>query len=183
MSDQIDEQIPYGLKEAPHVQGIINEKGEKQEASTGQRNHTRRPLLRKAIDLLRKAGGELLPNDKKVSLEEINEHTVARVINQSLGNPLQEKINGDRYANPFDIVSVIAGLGYIAPSSFADYMEKFPDEYQATRVALWKLHQQGVLDISDQEQSNPHGEIRYYKVVDRDLLGKIAQGSEKPQVK
>lgn len=181
MNDKNAEQIPYGLKEAPHVPGIIKEKGK--ETPTRQRNHARRPLLRKAIDLLRKAGGELLPKDEKVPLEEINEHTVARVIDQSLGNPLQERVNGDRYANPFDIVSVITELGYIAPSSFADYMKKFPKEYQATRVALWNLHQQGVLDINDQEQSSPHSEIRYYKVVDSDLLNQIAQGEEKPQVK
>lgn len=143
----------------------------------------RRPFLGKVLGVLKKIGKEVIVRDEKIPLEQINEQSVANAISQRLGNPLQEKVNGDRYANPFDIVSVITELGYIAPSSFADYMKKFPKEYQATRVALWNLHQQGVLDINDQEQSSPHGEIRYYKVVDSDLLNQIAQGEEKPQAK
>ena len=143
----------------------------------------RRPFLGKVLGAVRQAANEIFARNEKVPLEEINEHTVARVINKYIGNNLQESVNDDRYANPFDIVSVIIQLGYLAPSSFADYVKKFPDEYQATRKALFQLHRQGILDIKDYERANAHGEQTFYKVVDRDLLTQIAQGAEKPLAK
>jgi|SRR3990167_5654006 len=117
----------------------------------------------------------------RVPIEEINTQTVAEKILQNLGNPLQERLGGDRYANPFDITSVITELGYVGILSSTDYLKKFPVVYSATKQALLGLEQQGVLESKDEDTTNSHGESKYYKVVNQDLLKQMAsKEQEKP---
>jgi len=116
--------------------------------------------------------------EKKVPVEEIDTQTVAKTILNRLGNPLRERMGDDRYANPFDITSVIAELGYVGVLNSTDYLKKFPGVYNAVRQSLWGLEQAGVLESKDFEP-NSHGESKYYKVVDKHKLQTLSVN--KPQ--
>lgn len=118
--------------------------------------------------------------NQRVPVEEINTQTVSEKILQNLGNPLQERLGGDRYANPFDITHVITQLGYVGMPSNTDYLKEFPGVYSATKQALWGLEQQGVLESEDLD-TNLHGESKYYRVVNQDLLEQMASNTQEPQ--
>ncbi len=112
----------------------------------------------------------LIVTEKKVPVEEITTDKIADTILNKLGNPLQERMGQNRYANPFDITSVITELGYVGVWSNTDYLRKFPQVYNATRQALFTLEQEGVLESRDFEEPNVHGETKYYKVTDAQIL-------------
>lgn len=135
-------------------------------------NELRRKLANNAISGVKSLGETFAITNERVPLEEINTQTVSERI-LKLGNPLQERMENDRYANPFDITSVIAELGYIGMLNNMDYLKKFPGVYQAVRQSLWGLEQQGVLESRDLER-NSHGESKYYKVINLDLLKQAA---------
>lgn len=112
---------------------------------------------------------------ERVPVEDISSDTVARTILEKLGNPMQERMGRGRHANPFDITSVITGLGYIGISHNTDYLKKFPEVYNATRQALFRLEQEGVLESHDFEEINSHGERKYYRVADENLLSETVK--------
>ncbi len=74
----------------------------------------------------------LLPEHRpKVPAEKINEAIVSQTIAGHLIGPLR--------ANRFTIADVMANMGYVPLSKGADFKEKFPQEYKATRGTLTVL--------------------------------------------
>ena len=130
-----------------------------------------RSLTRKIIDKLH----------PKIPLEEIDEHSIAKVILTQLGNPAQERLTGNRWANPFPIVDVLANAGYVGIWNNTDYAKKFPQAYQKTRAALWQLAKEDVLETLALEKPDINGETIYYKVTNEEHLREFAKEKTKIQ--
>lgn len=124
-----------------------------------------RKLTRKIADIL----------NPKIPLEEINEHSIAKVILTQIGNPVQERLRGDRWINSFSIVDVLVNAGYVGFWNNTNYFEKFPKPYKKTRKALWQLVKAGVLKTIALEESDVNGERIYYKVENKELLKDFTQ--------
>lgn len=106
----------------------------------------------------------------RIPLKEIDKTNVSKTIVTYLGNPIQEKIVGDRWANAFSIVTVLQNMGYSSFLRGKDYSREFGPEYKATRRVLATLVQQGVIMAVARDKPDENGEILYYKVVNEDLL-------------
>lgn len=136
------------------------------------------PLLR-SVRALKEGARRFLegfsPEPKEIPLEEINEASLAKAISENLGNRLRERLGqGKRWDIPFSIVDVLAVTGRVATWTGADYQEKFPDEYRLVRGILQKLANAGILEIIPLEKPDENRETMYYRVIDKELLGKIA---------
>lgn len=128
-------------------------------------------LTRKIIDKLH----------PKIPPEDIDEHSIAKVILTQLGNPAQERLTGDRWVNPFPIVDVLANSGYVGIWNDTDYAKRFPQVYQKTRTALWQLVREGVLETLALEEPDINGETIYYKVTNEAHLREFAKVKVKIQ--
>lgn len=130
-----------------------------------------RKLTRKIIDKLH----------PKIPPEDIDEHSIAKVILTQLGNPAQKKLKGGKWVNPFPIVDVLANAGYVGILNNTDYAKKFPEAYQKTRGSLWLLVREGVLETLALEEPDMNGETIYYKVTNEEHLREFAKGKPKIQ--
>lgn len=139
--------------------------------------------LKKIGRVARKAAKSLDTRVEVIPLDAIDDKSVAKIIVEQIGNPVLERMGKDRYANPFSIVDVLANMGYVGVWNSDDYMEKFPEQYQAVRKCLHKFSGFGCVEIVPFEESDTHRESIYYKVVDQDKLKDIAEGKEIPQAK
>lgn len=111
----------------------------------------------------------------KVPVDEINEQTVARTIYNQLGNPLQERLKGNRWENPFSPVDVLANSGYVGVWRTTDYRQKSPEPHSRTRQALQQLVNRGILAMVSIGKPDDNNETIYYKVVDEAALKKMAE--------
>lgn len=113
------------------------------------------------------------PHLEKIRLEEIDESSVSKTIYWQLGNPLLERLGKDQWTNPFTIVDVLANMGHVGTWVDTDYYQKFPKEYQRTRVVLQKLVDQGALETYA-ASPDLNKETLLYKVIDEKLLKNLA---------
>src|SRR3989344_9174277 len=104
-------------------------------------------LISKARAIVGKLAKVYSTEIPRIPANEIDGQTVARTISNQLGNPFQERFKGDRWANPFSIVDVLANSGYVGVWNDTDYKEKFPEPYRRTRQALQQLVNMGILAI------------------------------------
>lgn len=118
-----------------------------------------------------------LPVDNKVPLESINDKTAAWAIDKFLGNLLQKKVMGNKWANEFSVPTVLAGAGYVSAIE-KDYMKAFPQEFPRWRQAVQKLVNGGILQAIPLQQPDYNGETMHYKVVNTELLKEFAQQGE-----
>lgn len=141
---------------------------EKQEEESNQ------GVLRKLGRVVgRELRGILKTGREKIPLEQIEEASVARTIYWQLGNPLRERFGKNKWANPFTIVDVLANMGHVGIWKDTDYRQKFPEEYQRTRVVLQKLTDRGALEVFS-APADLNKETLLYKVKDEDLLKNLA---------
>lgn len=129
-------------------------------------------FLQKGWNFLKESLGVGIP---EIPTEKINQESVAKTIINYLGNPLRQRVEGDRWANPFSITTVMKNMGHVAPLAGTDYQKRFPEEYRTTREALWGLVQEGVLVIRRAEEKDKEGEQTLYRVVNEEKLREIAE--------
>lgn len=141
----------------------------------GEKSPTSLGLLRRTRSIAGKLAKVYSAEIPKVPVDEIDGRTVARTIYNQLGNPFQEKFKGDRWANPFSIVDVLANSGYVGVWNDTDYKEKFPEPHRRTRQALQQLVNKGILTIGSTEEPDGNKETIYYKVVDEAALKKMTE--------
>ena len=129
---------------------------------------------RRVFSKAKELGKELVPQDEKIPVKDINIHSVAKTIVDNVTHPYYERVGREIGDISFDITKVITNMGYIAPSAYADYQTKFPEAYQVTRRSLWDLRQLEALDMEIREDSNTHKENTFYRVRDLNRLTDIA---------
>lgn len=117
-------------------------------------------------------GGVLRTGWEKIPLEQIDEASVARTIYWQIGTPNMRLVK-DPWANPFSIVDVLANMGHVGTWVDTDYRQKFPKEYQKTRVVLAKLVDQGALEAFA-ASADLNKETLLYKVKDENILKNLA---------
>lgn len=168
MSDRLEQGL---IKEAPNPTPIVS----REPVFPG-----RRSLMESVKNFLKKRV-ESLPHYEKIPLENISANAVAEAIDKYIRDKYQEREGGDPWWLDFDISQMMGVMGYstgLRGIFFADYRERFPDEYQATRRALWQLAQAGVLEMKMLDKPNVHHERTLYHVISPRLLGDFAQGKE-----
>ncbi len=127
--------------------------------------------------LVRRIVEAVSPLDNRVPFESINDKTAAWVIETFLGNPLQKRVGGDRWANEFSLPTILASTGSVSPLE-KDYMKAFPREFPVWRQAVQKLVSAGILQAVSLEQPDYNNETIHYKVVNTERLKEFAQEGE-----
>lgn len=123
--------------------------------------------------LWRRFTESLLPVNNKVPLESINDKTAAWAIDTFLGNPLQERSGGNRWANQFSIPTLLSNTGSVSPIE-TDYMKAFPKEHAAWRQATQRLVDEGILQAVPLKSPDIHNETIHYIVVNPERLKESA---------
>ncbi|MFH0864020.1 MAG: hypothetical protein V1858_02955 [Candidatus Gottesmanbacteria bacterium] len=125
-----------------------------------------RDVLSKIKTRVKHIGQAFLPDKEEfIPLSDINADTVCKTIRKCLGTPIQKRFIGNAWANPFSVVDVLVHMGYLDPWVESDYLEKFPEEYRATRKALNDLVANKILKPVQLEDKDSHREDLYYQVV------------------
>ena len=108
--------------------------------------------LQRTMANLREGLRALVPHDKKIAPEEINDRLIADAVIRLT------HFTGD---NPFDVRSVMAEIGYYGdPSNNPNYLQA----ESATRSRLLALRSQGALDTSVLEEPNLHDQRIVFRV-------------------
>lgn len=141
----------------------------------------REPFFKRMQNAARSTIGTIVetvvPFDKKIPLDEIDQSVVANTLLGVNYNILRER-RGEDPRSPFTIVDVMSELGYRTPSITADYKEKFPKEYSKLRQILNTLAHEGILEAK-QQPDDPHRENVIYRIQDLDQLTDLS--IQKPQ--
>jgi len=125
--------------------------------------HARRVLAHTLTEVKKGISSmELIPRDEKIPLEQIDEYTVAKTVDTSTYNPLRDKAGQDP-RSPFDVADVLKNMGYITPIS-EDYYRKFPEAHRRTRIALFRLAEQHVIDMKVADEKTINGEDIKFKI-------------------
>lgn len=135
----------------------------------GQEEQSRPSLPKRIVKTVVRELRGALPRLEKIRLEEIDEGSVSKTIYWQLGNPLRERFGKNKWANPFTIVDLLANMGHVGIWRDTDYRQKFPEEYQRTRIMLQKLINQGALEVFS-APADLNKETLLYKVKDEKLL-------------
>lgn len=114
------------------------------------------------------------PVNNRVPLESINDKTAAWAIDTFLGNPLQERTGGNRWANGFSIPTLLSNTGSVSPIE-TDYMKAFPKEHAAWRQATQRLVDEGILQAVPLKSPDLHNETIHYIVVNPERLKESAE--------
>ena len=100
--------------------------------------------------------------------EDYTTEQIARDVLTFTKNPVLERSSEDPYSNPFGKRTIISAKGQTLnmgkPNS---------DAYRSTSQALESLVRAGALDAGNYEEEH-HGETRWYKVADKELLQSIS---------
>lgn len=132
----------------------------------------RQPLIKrftKALQTIIHKGTELMGvEDNKTPLDQIDKHSVSYAI-LTLGNPLQERFNQDKYANGFSCPEVMIEMGYLAPDK-RRLFDKYPEEWQATIRSLRNLEDDSVLAKIGEDDGLP-----LYTVINKEELDNLAK--------
>lgn len=127
--------------------------------------HVRRALAHTFTEVKKGISSmDLLPRDEKIPLEKIDEYTVAKTVDTSTYNPLRDRAGQDP-RSPFDVADVLKNMGYITPIS-GDYYRKFPEAHRLTRIALFRLAEQHVIDMKVADEKTINGEDIKFKITD-----------------
>ena len=130
--------------------------------------------LLKRIGLKALEFGSMIPAPvEKVEIEGINSSATAQRIRHFLGNSVA---NRNKWENPFSMNNVLHSLGYVEVSDGRSYREIFPEVYQKTRKVLDELIRDGVVDRVPLAEPDKWGERFNYRVADKNLLKRIAEG-------
>lgn len=155
----------------------LSQKDQEFEAPKPELQPQRKPLIARITNSVRTAVEALVPIDKRIPLDEINQQIVAEKVKTVKYNLLNER-RGENPRSPFTIVDVLVDMNYMTHKTSmrtADYREKFPKEYDRVREILHSFVTEGALEAQISDESDSHKEHTKYKIVDLDLLDEISQ--------
>lgn len=136
-----------------------------------QQPPTKPRLANRVLGALKGATKTFEIDTTPIPIDKINVSTVASTIDTSVYNPLQK----DRFANGFDLGTLLANMNYFVTWETDDYREKYPEAYQTTRQKLQELVHKGILEMKPLKKPTRHGETIWYTVVDEAKLKEAAK--------
>lgn len=122
-----------------------------------------RRALSQTLEGVKEGLSSLDVKEKQVPLEEITEGKIAQIVYDTF----QRGVKPEEMP-ALNIKDFLNAMGYIAAFS-KDYQDEFPDAYRRSRMALFKLCNQGVFRMQIADEINFYGEGIEY-IVNKDAL-------------